>query len=173
MYRNIGIKGLFFQQFVAPCWNGKKCHMDGLVLGYYSDLFALNLAKKTGPAGGELWPTQLTHASVLSFSTEGENVSWLLATSKEHLSALGWRMYGHSDVFPVSKMVKVLDDLQLLPSQVKQLTGNSMHLRTQLAFMIFAIAHVSQKQRGGQSQMQSLGSWGAFSEDADGELAHT
>ena len=63
-------------------------------------------------------------------------------------------------------MAKVLDDLQLLPAQVKQLSGNSMHLRTQLAFMIFAIAHVSKKQRLGQSQLQSLGSWGVESEDA-------
>lgn len=100
-------------------------------------------------------------------------MSWLLATGKEHLSALGWRMFGHSNIFPVSKMVKVLDDLQLLPSQVKQLTGNSMHLRTQLAFMMFAVAHVSQKQRPGQSQMQSLGSWGFDSQDADCEPGQT
>ena len=55
-------------------------------------------------------------------------------------------------------MAKVLDNLDFLPSQVKQLSGNSMHLRTQMAFMLFAIAHVSKKKPGGQ--LQSLTSWG-------------
>eukprot|EP00435_Cladocopium_sp_Y103_P067844 s676_g30.t1 len=110
------------------------------------------------PAGGELWPTQLTHGSVLSLRQNGDQTTWLLATAKEHLGALGWRMFGDSPIFPKSKMAKVLDNLDFSPSQVKQLSGNSMHLRTQLAFMMFAIANVSKKKPAGQ--LQSLTSWG-------------
>lgn len=55
-------------------------------------------------------------------------------------------------------MATVLANCDFLPSQVKQLSGNSMHLRTQLAFMLFAIGYVSKKKPAGQ--LHSLTSWG-------------
>ncbi|CAE7667911.1 unnamed protein product [Symbiodinium sp. CCMP2456] len=102
--------------------------------------------KGKGPVGGELWPTQLTHGSVFALKgSEGESVGWRMATAKEHMTALGWRAHGSSEVFPVSKMLGVMSDLNLSPNQVKTLAGNSMHLRTQMSFMFYALGHIMLK----------------------------
>ncbi|CAE7239963.1 unnamed protein product [Symbiodinium sp. CCMP2456] len=115
-----------------------------------------------GPCGGELWPTQLTHGSIISFQRsfhDGDSKpAWRLATAKEHLSALGWRMYGGSNLFPVSHMSTVLTNLQLTPSQVKVLAGNSMHLRTQMAFMLYAMGQIIKKSPGAQ-RLTRMSTW--------------
>ena len=100
-----------------------------------------------GPVGGELWPTQLTHGSVFALEgKEGESVGWTMATAREHMTALGWRAHGSSEAFPVSKMLSALSDLCCFtPNQVKTLAGNSMHLRTQMAFMFYALGHIMLK----------------------------
>eukprot|EP00439_Symbiodinium_sp_Y106_P049334 s354_g6.t1 len=105
------------------------------------------VAGKGCPVGGELWPTQLTHGSVFALEgKEGESVGWTMATAREHMTALGWRAHGSSEAFPVSKMLSALSDLCCFtPNQVKTLAGNSMHLRTQMAFMFYALGHIMLK----------------------------
>ena len=68
-----------------------------------------------------------------------------LATGREHLGALGFRMHGHSDIFEISKLHKIVSDLDV--GQQKRLAGNGMHLQTQLAFMLCVMAHVGVKQK--------------------------
>ena len=95
-----------------------------------------------------MWPTQLTHGSIIAFKRDEDGqTTWKMATSLEHMGALGWRMYGESDVFPVCKMRDVISKLELTPQQVKMLAGNSMHLRTQMAFMWYALGHCALKQK--------------------------
>ena len=117
-----------------------------------------------GPSAGELWPTQLTHGSVISFAkTQPDEASskttWRMATALEHMNALGWRVYGESKIFPVTKMVQVMKNLSLTPSQIKTLAGNSMHLRTQLAFMLYCLAQIIKKQPHAASSLRSCASW--------------
>ncbi|CAE7871568.1 unnamed protein product [Symbiodinium necroappetens] len=119
-----------------------------------------------GPCGGELWPTQLTHGHVMAFSlgeTEEQGVSFVLATAQEHLLALGWRTFGVSSIIPKSKLCAVIDNLKLSSSHIKQLAGNSMNLRTQLAFMLYAIANVSRKKLE-DPRMSRMSSWCEFDE---------
>ena len=87
----------------------------------------------SGPSGGDLWPTQLTHGSIIAFRKEGDKTVWKMTTALEHMCALGWRMHFDSRLFPVSKMRYAIKSLGLSPHQVKTLAVNSMHLRTQMA----------------------------------------
>ena len=118
----------------------------------------------SGPAGSKMWPTQLTHASVIAFRASGEDgsVSWNMATCMEHLGALGWHVFGSSDRFPTRKFKSVIETLKLTPQQVKTLTGNSMHLLTQMSFMLYILAHCGKKKEGQSNQPARIGSWEEF-----------
>ncbi|CAE7249881.1 unnamed protein product [Symbiodinium sp. CCMP2592] len=134
--------------------------------------FLCDVDHAVGPCGGELWPTQLTHGSIISFQQGdeggGSKPPWRLATSREHLSALGWRMHGGSNLFPVSHMATVLQNLELTPAQVKVLAGNSMHLRTQMAFMLYALGQIIKKNPGALT-LTRMSTWMDEADDEDDE----
>ena len=77
----------------------------------------------------------------------------------EHLAAMGWRTSDDSELFPKSKMCEVIENLQMTPGHVKMLSGNSMHLRTQMSFMLYAIAHVGRKKSSQGQEISRVSSW--------------
>ena len=102
----------------------------------------------------------------MSLSGKGENTKWVMATAREHLTALGWRMHGSSQRFPLSPLSSCLQKLKFTPAQIKQLAGNSMHLRTQMCFMFYALGHIMlrvPKSDGFKRQM----TWGDFEDSQD------
>ena len=93
------------------------------------------------------WPVQLSHGTILCLK---QDQSWRLATGMEHFFAMGW------DIMAEQKtgMVTMLEGLTT--SQQKTLSGNSMHLLTQSAFMLFVISSCV-RPRGFSAQR--AGSW--------------
>ena len=98
-----------------------------------------------GPAAGELWPTQLTHGTVMAFLQN----RWRLATGMEHYAALGFNSHSHMPNTKSSRLMSLIS--QLPPIHQKQLSGNAMHLETQASWMLYILAHVSRHQRGSSS----------------------
>ena len=136
-------------------------HLKQLILSFFLPLPFMFVS---GPAGSKMWPTQLTHASVIAFTASGEDgtVSWTMATCMEHLAALGWYVFGSSDRFPICKLKDVIESLKLTPQQVKTLTGNSMHLLTQMSFMLYILAHCGKKTADRSNQPARISSWEEF-----------
>lgn len=93
-----------------------------------------------GSCGGTDWPVQLTHGSVVAVGIQ--DGSWRLATPAEHLGALGFLAFDDlaEDKYRKSPLVDIL--LALSPTEVKVLCGNSMHLVTQAAFMVYTLSNV-------------------------------
>ena len=130
-------------------------------------LFNRNVDKcsfAAGPAGSRLWPTQLTHGPVIAFKTnEDGEVSWRMATAMEHLAALGWNVFAPSDAFPLCNLKFAIEHLRLTPGQVKTLTGNSMHLLTQMSFMLYILAQCGRKVAHHSNPPARVSSWDEFS----------
>ena len=74
------------------------------------------------------------------------------------MSTLGWRFYGDSKLFPPSRMHEVMKKTSLTPAQIKTLAGNSMHLRTQMTFMLFCLAQIIKKQSG-RASLSRASTW--------------
>ena len=85
-----------------------------------------------------------------------------MATCMEHLAALGWHVFGSSDRFPICKLKDVIESLKLTPQQVKTLRGNSMHLLTQMSFMLYILAHCGKKTADCSNQPARISSWEEF-----------
>ena len=83
---------------------------------------------------------QLTHGLIMKIPKVGEQ--WRLATSMEHLAAHGWHVFDHTlpGDYSVTKRKEIFD--VLAPHPRKKLNGNSMHLRTQGAWMMYCLSYV-------------------------------
>eukprot|EP00971_Amphidinium_carterae_P225727 4476906-Amphidinium_carterae.1 len=121
-------------------------------------------AADESPAAGDCWPTQLTHGTLLAWSQKDGKSNWEIATCAEHLGALGFRMHNDDAVFPLSNWKPVLATFE--STQVKKLSGNGMHLQTQLAWMLYVLAFCVKKDsdempasKSQSSQPIRLGSW--------------
>eukprot|EP00971_Amphidinium_carterae_P348512 6490530-Amphidinium_carterae.3 len=134
-------------------------------------LFDLDHAPNSkGCTAGEDFPVQLRHGNILGFfPATGE---FKVATGLEHLAALGW---------PVSQLCqaqqeqtlagkeRVLGMLNLLaqlsPNQQKLLSGNSMHLVTQAAWMFYILGNAVRVMPVSPARPLKLGSWEVHDEE--------
>lgn len=123
-----------------------------------SALFDVDHHPKTGSSPGNDWPVNLRHGTIVAV-TRGTNgdfnpLSWKIATSKEHLSSLGFHLFGGGGKdlksFGVSKMAPLFDGLTMAGR--KALTGNGMHLVTQGSWMFFVLGHMSKMQSTASQQ---------------------
>ena len=89
-----------------------------------------------GNSGGLDWPVQLTHGTVTNILDDN---GWRIATSIEHLVALGFHAKG-TESYAMTRVMPIL--MELKPYQRKQLAGNAMHLLTQAAWMLYILSNI-------------------------------
>ena len=96
--------------------------------------------RSRGASSGHQGAVQLTHGLIMKIPTVGEQ--WRLATSMEHLAAHGWHVFDHTlpGDYSVTKRKEIFDVLS--PHSRNKLNVNSMHLRTQGAWMMYCLSYV-------------------------------
>ena len=99
--------------------------------------------RSRGASSGSQWPVQLTHVLIMKIPASGDG--WRLATPMEHLAAHGWHVFDHTlpGDYSVTKQKEILEGLS--SHSLKTLNGNSMHLRTQGAWMMYCLSYLHVK----------------------------
>ena len=117
-----------------------------------------------GPSSGPLFPCQLTHGTIVCFSKDSAGETrWRLVTTSEHYIALGWHMSTKEGCYAETALKRHLQ--QFTSQQAKAFSGNSMHLLTQSAWMLYCLfevmMHQPQSQKVGPQRASSweIGSW--------------
>ena len=102
--------------------------------------------RSRGASSGSQWPVQLTHGLIMKIPASGDG--WRLATPMEHLAAHGWHVFDHTlpGDYSVTKQKEILEGLS--SHSLKTLNGNSMHLRTQGAWMMYCLSYLGRVIRG-------------------------
>ena len=120
-----------------------------------------------GATAGEDWPVQLTHGVIMDLNQF--EIPWRVATSMEHFSAMGWPMHEPlTNSFGLSPLKSIVEGLSVRSRKI--LTGNSMHLVTQGAFMTYVLSNVVRIDRVEQvSNFGSLSSWDSLEDQFDEE----
>ena len=100
--------------------------------------------RSRGASSGSQWPVQLTHGLIMKIPASGDG--WRLATSMEHFAAHGWHVFDHTlpGDYSVTPQKELLEGLP--SNSLKLLKGNSMHLRTQGAWMMYCLSYLHVKQ---------------------------
>lgn len=84
---------------------------------------------------GVLWPSQLTHGHIYSWKKER------FATALEHAAAQGIHISPScSGTWKPSPLAAIFQNRS--PAQLRHLMGNTMHLTTQYAWMLYVFAHI-------------------------------
>ena len=92
-----------------------------------------------GNSHGPWIPTQLQHNTFMDINHSDR--PWRVATGMEHFAAMGWPVFGPMQLmFGKNPMTKIFADLPIRSQ--KSLSGNSMHLVTQAAWMMYVLANV-------------------------------
>ena len=91
--------------------------------------------------GGLLWPSQLTHGHIMCFKQGTSPRSWRLAVPQEHLQAMGFNLLCRET--PFSAIKHALDNLQIGADSLKRVSGNSMYVKTQAAWMWYFLGHIA------------------------------
>ena len=110
-------------------------------------------------SGGPLWPSQLTHGTILCFKQTGSSRSWRLALPEEHLQAMGFNMLSaDADVSPIKL---ALSNLNVSQVDMQRMSGNSMYVKTQAAWMWYFLGHIVPRQKHMCRELGAAGSeWG-------------
>ena len=115
-----------YQDYLAQ--KSLKCSLGG------DYLFDLDHNAKM-ERGGTHWPAMLTHGTICCSTTSGQ----VVATSTEHLSALGWHLHtstaGNNPISPLSQFF-----LQRSPAERKVLAGRGVHLSSLSKWMYFVLS---------------------------------
>ena len=93
---------------------------------------------------GDRWPTQLTHSTIMSMSSDS---SWRMATAWEHLGALGfpaasWRRGPVTHLLP-----QAFSELGMSGQDIKHFAGNGMHLHLIGAWLAYVLPNTVRRPR--------------------------
>ena len=92
-------------------------------------------------AGGSEWPVQLTHGTFMHITDDIATTK--LATSFEHMIAMGWNIYAREGSLPPrSSTASILENGTFSRREIKMMAGNSMHVVTQAAWMVYVLSNI-------------------------------
>ena len=107
-----------------------------------SEAFICDIDHHCGTKGnsfGKIWPTLLTHGSVMMLKDELGDCK--MATGLEHFFAQGFPMFPLAESkVPRCSLFGILNSLPA--RQQKLLAGNSMHLCVQAAWMLYVLSNI-------------------------------
>lgn len=127
-----------------------------------------------GSTGGPDLPVILTHGTTAALGIGGDVNAWRLATPLELLGAMGWPVHpqecGRFGVLLVRSYFEAMSSRQM-----KVAIGNSMHLVTQAAWMLYILSNVARVPVAKPEHMLRLGSKGFtdFDDDAEDDADHS
>ena len=113
-----------------------------------------------GGAGGDRFPCQLTHGTVVQalLPPGGGPLQLKIATPLEHLQAQGWNCV--NTLCPRTEYMPIFNTLSTC--SLKRLSGNGMHLKVEAAWMMYCLGHTVRRE---QANMTCVG----ISSDEDEE----
>ena len=103
-----------------------------------------NVGSKGSTPGSE-WPVQLTHGTFMNITEDIADMQ--VAVAREHLLAMGFNMYPpEGSLLPPSPLVTALSACSMSRSEIKRLGGNSMHMVTQAAWMMYVLSNLIRRE---------------------------
>ena len=97
----------------------------------------------TNPCGGQDWPPQMTHGTVVSLERDR---SFRIAVGLEHLSCMGLHIW--TDTTRTHAQTKLLPFLRRCSeNNLKTFGGNGMHLASPSSFMLYVLSNCRRIQK--------------------------